>query len=118
MNLPHRWNIYLGKLTLLAAALAALGMLSVAPALRANPNKDEECQKRISKADHRLHEAIEHHGYRSNQAEAARHELAAERDRCWNTYHKWWDEDSRSWHTDRDWKDEDHERWREEHEHP
>ena len=112
MNLPHHWKHYLGKTALIAAALTVFATLGAAPILRAN-DRDEECQKRISKADHRLHEAIEHHGYRSSQADNARHNLTEAREHCWTTYHKWWDEDERRWHNDRDWKDEDHERYRE-----
>jgi len=44
----------------------------------------------IAKADHKLHEAVEHHG--------------------WNERHRWWDEDGHRWHSDRDWDDHDHDR--------
>ena len=30
---------------------------------------EDDCQKRITKADHKLHEAVEHHGWESPQAE-------------------------------------------------
>ena len=100
----------LGRITLAGAALAALLMFTGAPQVRAD--RDRDCQKRLAKADHRLHESIEHHGYRSEQAEHARHELNEERERCWNTYHRWWDEDEHRWHTDRDWRDDDHEHYR------
>ena len=43
-------------------------MLAGAPHLRA-----DSCQQRIARYDHKLYEAIEHHGYRSEQAE-----------HCWN----------------------------------
>jgi hypothetical protein len=110
MNLPH-WTNYLGKAALTAAALTAFATFGAAPS-RADHNMD--CQKRIAQADHRLHEAIEHHGYRSDEAAAARHNLAEAREHCYTTYHEWWNEDDRSWHTDRDWRDEDHENWRRE----
>jgi hypothetical protein len=112
MNLPHRLMNYLSKTILTAAALTAIATLSAGPSLRA-ADREEECQHRIAKADHRLHEAIEHHGYRSSQADSARHNLAEAREHCWNTYHKWWDEDEHRWHTDRDWHDEDHEHYSE-----
>jgi hypothetical protein len=108
MNLPHRWTKYFGKAILTAASLAALATFSAAPTLRAN---DMECQKRINDRDHRLHEAIEHHGYTSPQAEHARRELTDAREHCWKEYHKWWDADSQSWHTERDWHDDDHEHY-------
>jgi hypothetical protein len=109
MNLPHHWTHHLGKIALLAAALTALATIGAVPS-RADHNVD--CQKRISKADHKLHEAIEHHGYKSAEASRARHELSEAREHCYTTYHEWWDEDSKSWHTDRDWHDEDHEHYR------
>jgi hypothetical protein len=110
MNLPHSWKHHLGKTALIAGALTAFAAFGTTPPARAND--DSDCQKRVSKADHRLHEAIEHHGYRSSQADAARHDLAEQREYCWGSNHKWWDEDSRSWHTERDWRDEDHEHYR------
>jgi len=71
---------------------------------------DDDCQERIARADHRLHEAIEHHGYQSKQAEHARHELHEARERCWNANQRWWDEDQHRWRMDRDWDDHDHDR--------
>ena len=118
MNLPNRWIHYLGKTALLAAAFAALATLGAAPSLRAD---DNDCQRRINRADHRLHEAIEHHGYRSPEANSARHNLAEAREHCWGNGHRWWDADSQSWHTEHDWRDEDHENYRRDHdrdEHP
>jgi len=52
------------KVTLAGAALAGFLLFAGTPSLRA----DDNCQKRISRADHRLHEAIEHHGRESRQA--------------------------------------------------
>lgn len=69
---------------------------------------DDGCEKRTAKADHKLHEAIEHHGWQSPQAEHWRHELAEARAYCWNHSHRWWDEDGHRWRTDRDWDDHDH----------
>lgn len=109
MNLPHQWKHYLAKTVLTGAALAAIATLGAAPS-RADHNSG--CQRRIATADHRLHEAIEHHGYRSRQAQSARHNLAAARQHCYTRYHEWWDEDDRTWHSDRNWRDEDHENWR------
>jgi hypothetical protein len=91
-----------GSGVLTAAALA--GLLMTAPRLRA----DDACQRRVAHADHRLHEAIEHHGYQSGEAEHWRHELHEARERCWRDEHRWWDEDGHRWHTDQDWDDHDH----------
>jgi hypothetical protein len=92
-----------GKLLLTGGALTAVLLFSGTSGLRAN---ESECQHRVAKADHRLHEAVEHHGWDSREAEHARHELREAREYCWGTYHRWWDEDDHRWHTDRDWDDE------------
>ena len=97
-------NSFVKRAALIAAALAGFLVFLGAPRLRA----DDDCQRRIAKADHRLHEAIEHHGYQSGQAERRRRELHEVRERCWRVNHRWWDEHERRWHADRDWDDHDH----------
>jgi hypothetical protein len=74
----------------------------------ATMTRADDCQKRIAKADHKLHEAIEHHGWQSSQADHWRNELAEARSYCWEHSHRWWDEDGHRWHSDRDWDDHDH----------
>lgn len=96
-----------GKTMLGAAALCGLLLLAGAP--RATADGDD-CQRRIARADHRLHEAAEHHGWNSRQADRARHELHEVRENCWSRYHRWWDEDGHRWHDQRDWDDHDHDR--------
>ena len=91
------------RAALAAAALAGLLLFTGAPNVRA-----DDCQKRIAKADHKLHEAIEHHGPHSSQAEHWRHELAEARSYCWEHSHRWWDEDGHRWRTEHDWDDHDH----------
>jgi hypothetical protein len=86
---------------LLAAGLALFG---ATPGARA----EDDCQERIVKADHRLHDAAAKHGGESKQAEHARHELAEAREYCWERGHRWWDVEGKRWHTDRDWDDRDH----------
>jgi hypothetical protein len=99
---------FFGK-AMLAAAMF-VGMLAFAGVPRASAEDYEHCQRRIAKADHKLHEAVEHHGWNSKQADRARHQLHEARERCWNENHRWWDEDGHRWHTDRDWDDHDHDR--------
>jgi hypothetical protein len=109
----HRLNnMCFRKATLAAVALTGLLALTGAPRVRAD---EDECQRRVARADHKLHEAAEHHGWESKQAEHARRDLREARERCWNTYHKWWDEDGRRWHSDRDWDDHDHDHDRDHH---
>ena len=76
---------------------------------------EEDCQKRTEKADHKLHEAIEHHGWQSSQAQHWRHELQEARAYCWNHSHRWWDEDGHRWRTDHDWDDHNHDYDRDHH---
>jgi hypothetical protein len=94
---------------MLAGAVLA-GMLAFGAAPRASAEDYGDCQRRIAKADHKLHEAVEHHGWDSRQADHARHDLREARESCWNRWHRWWDEDGHRWHTDHDWDDHDHDR--------
>ena len=104
MKNADRWLI--SRLAVVAVTFSfVLG--SGVPRLQAD---DNDCQRRISKADHRLHEAVEHHGPQSKQAEHARHDLREAREHCWNNGNRWWNEDDRKWHTERDWDDHDHDR--------
>lgn len=89
------------------AVLVLTGSLALTSPTPVSADEDE-CQRRVARADHKLHEAAEHHGWESKQAEHARHELHEARERCWASYHKWWDEDGHRWHTDHDWDDHDH----------
>jgi hypothetical protein len=100
----HRIHLWNWKSMFGTAALAT-GFLLFAGAPGA---KADGCQDRLVRADHRLHEAIEHHGAESKQAEHWRHELHEAREYCWAHGHRWWDEDGRRWRTDRDWDDHDH----------
>ena len=83
------------------------GVLLFAGMPRAAADNDD-CQRRTAQANHKLHEAIEHHGYNSRQAEHWRNKLREVRERCWRERAQWWDEDGHRWHHDRDWDDHDH----------
>src|SRR5260370_27056508 len=78
----------LGKIVLAGSALAGFLFFTGAPRFRA----DGDCQRRIAKADHRLHEAIEHHGRDYRQADHASRDLHQAREDCWKRNHRWWDE--------------------------
>ncbi len=95
--------------TLLVSA-AFLGMLAFAGAPRASADSYDKCQRRIAKEEHRLHEAVEDHGWYSRQAEHARHELREARERCGRERHRWWDEDRHCWRSDRDGGDYNYDR--------
>lgn len=93
------------------AVAAFVGLLALTATPRALAHDDPyKCQRRIAKADYKLHEAIERYGWYSRQAEHERHELREERERCWRKYHQWWDEDGHRWHFELDWNDHDHDR--------
>jgi hypothetical protein len=101
MNRERRTGIMeYGKLLVTGAALTGMLLFTSAPRLQAD---ESGCQHRIAKADHHLHEAVEHHGWDSPQAQRAKENLRAERERCYEGNHRWWDEDEHRWHTDRDW---------------
>lgn len=94
---------------MLATFLVSIGLLFFTAVPRAHAEgNDDACRHRIEHADHRLHDAIDHHGPTSPEAERARHELHEARERCWNENHKWWDEDQHRWHDQQDWDDHDH----------
>lgn len=73
-------NALFGRAALATAALSGLLFLAGAPA--ANAADRDNCERRIAKADYKLHEAIEHHGYYSRQAEHWRHERREAYERC------------------------------------
>jgi len=103
----------LGKIRFLrntALATATLGAFLLSTGAPHAVADADDCQRRVVRADHRLHEAAEHHGWNSPQATHARQELRQARERCWNRFHRWWSEDDRRWHTERDWDDHDHDR--------
>lgn len=98
-NRSSSWKSALGTAVLAGGFLLFAG----APGAKA-----EDCQGRLVHADHRLHDAIAHHGAESKQAAKARHELHEAREYCFTHEHKWWDVEGNRWHSDRDWDDHDH----------
>jgi hypothetical protein len=67
-----------------------------------------DCEHRVEKAEAKLDQAIRAHGERSGQANDRRRDLDAERERCWDKYHGWWDGHAHQWHDQRDWDHDDH----------
>jgi len=97
--------IAFGKKTASAATLAALLLFVGTPRATAD---DDGCRRRVAHADHKLHEAIEHHGYTSRQASHWRNKLHEARERCWRERKQWWEVHENRWHHDHDWDDHDH----------
>jgi hypothetical protein len=101
------WGRSVWERSLLTAVAAVLFIL--APS-RLHAEDLDRCQRRVQHAEHDLHEAIEHHGRHSRQADHERRELHAARERCWRERHQWWDEHEHRWRTERDWDEHDHDR--------
>ncbi len=91
----------------LFAALTLSAIFLLVPMNRAAAD-DDGCRRRTEHAEHKLHEAIEHHGYQSRQADHWRHELHEARESCWRERQQWWSDHEHRWHRDRDWDDRDH----------
>src|SRR3954471_1831978 len=90
------------RAVLATALLGGFLMFTAVPLVHAD---EHDCRRRVARADHRVDVAVQRHGFRSRQAEVARRQLRAERERCWSTMHRWWDEREHRWHTERDWED-------------
>jgi|SRR5579872_2470530 len=105
VTLLSKKNMHFGK-NIVAASLLSMVFL-VAGAPRAHADEHDRCRRHIEKAEHRLDEAIRHHGEHSPEARERRHELYEEREHCWREQHGWWDGHDQRWHE---------ERWEEEHE--
>src|SRR2546429_8203225 len=98
---------FLGRSVLAAAAL--VGLLGFAATPRAYAD-DNHCQKRISKADHKLHEAIEHHGGNSRQTDQARHEITGAGGSRWEFEQRWGEEEGHRRDNERRWDGHEHPR--------
>jgi len=70
-----------GKATLVTVVLEGFLLFGGAPGAKANNGCDDD--RRIDRAEWKLHEAIERHGYYSRQADHWRHEVREEQERCW-----------------------------------
>ena len=91
-----------GKAALATAALG--GLFFFAGTSGAQAADRDDCQRRIARTEHRLHEAIEDHGYYSRQAEHWRHERREAYERCYGREYR------NNWDRDRD-RDRDYDRY-------
>ncbi len=85
----HLLKSLFGKATLAAAALA--GFLFFAGTPSAQGHDRDDCRRAIQYNDWRLHEAIEHRGYYSREANHWRHERHEAYERCWRNRDRDWD---------------------------
>jgi len=86
-----------------AITAVSLSLFVAAPGLLAD-NRDK-CQHAIEKAEARLDKAIHDHGDHSRAADERRRDLNAERERCWNENHAWWNGKDHRWETEHNWED-------------
>jgi len=84
-----------------AVLAAALFFFVSTPRLHADDRG--KCQHAIEKAEARLDKAIHDKGEHSREAEDRRRDLNAERQRCWDAYHQWWNGKDHRWETEHSW---------------
>jgi hypothetical protein len=97
-------NRKLGQTVAVLVGWALLLFVAAAPQARADDRS--HCQHAIEKAESRLDHAIAHNGDHSREADDRRRELNAERQRCWEAYHQWWNGKEHRWETERTWDNE------------
>ncbi len=95
----------LKRIAVSAVMTTALGTAMFVTVPLSYADDHARCQRQIERAESKLDQAIRKHGEHSHQADQRRRDLNSERERCWNTYHGWWNGHDRQWHTDRDWED-------------
>ena len=83
--------------------MGAMFLIAGVPQAKAD-DEHRECREHILKAKVRVDKEVARHGDHSPQADRARRNLNAERERCWNRDHGYWGADDR-WHDQRDWED-------------
>jgi Ni/Co efflux regulator RcnB len=90
-----------------AAIAMAVALIIFVATPNAHADDRSHCQHAIEKAESRLDHAIAHNGEHSREAEDRRRDLNAERQRCWDQYHQWWNGHEHRWETEQNW-DNDH----------
>jgi hypothetical protein len=95
-----------GQAALAIIASCMLLLLVATPKIHADDR--DKCQHAIDKAEAKLDEAIRKHGDHSHEADERRRDLNAERERCWNEYHQWWNGKEHRWETEHNWNDNDY----------
>jgi len=91
-------------MTAVAALVAGALMWFVAAVPQAHADNRAKCQHAVEKAEANLDKAIHDHGDHSPQADDRRRELNAERQRCWDENHQWWNGKEHRWETEQNWE--------------
>lgn len=92
----------------------ALWFFVAAPQARADDDRSR-CQHAVEKAEGRYDRAVQRNGEHSREAEERRRDLNAERQRCWDQYHQWWNGREHRWETEQNWDHRDHDDHNEQH---
>ncbi len=88
--------------------MASAFLLFVSAAPLARSDERSRCQHAIERAEARLDRAIHDRGDHSHAADQRRRDLNAERQRCWDEHHQWWNGRDHRWETERTWDEEHH----------
>jgi hypothetical protein len=81
------------RMTCLVAVFSAVLFLIAGVTPLSAGDRDGKCAKRIARAEAQLHEAVEHHGEHSRQAEKKRDELHRAREACHDFHDRDFDRD-------------------------
>ncbi len=90
------------------AAVAALALMFFVAVPVSHADDRSKCQHAIEKAESRLDHAIRANGEHSREADDRRRDLNAERQRCWDQYHQWWNGHEHRWETEQNWDNDHH----------
>ena len=94
--------------TVAITAVAALSLLMFIATPRTHADDRDRCRHAIEKAEANLDRAVREHGEHSRQAEDRRRDLNAERQRCWDQYHQWWNGKDQRWEAEHSWDNDHH----------
>lgn len=86
-----------------AAAVMVIALSWFVAAPIAHADDRSRCQHAVERAESRLDSAVRHNGEHSRRAEDRRRDLNAERQRCWDQHHQWWNGRDHRWETDQNW---------------
>ncbi len=96
----------LAKTAVAFVVAGALWFFVAAPQARADDRS--KCQHAVEKAEARFDRAVQKEGEHSHEAEERRRDLNAERQRCWDQYHQWWNGRDHRWETEQNWDNDHH----------
>ena len=92
----------IGSLATATVMAVALSWFVATPLAHADDHA--KCQHAIEKAEARLDRAVHDKGEHSREADDRRRDLNAERQRCWDQYHGWWNGKEHRWETEKNWE--------------